>query len=152
MKKIIPKWLIWTITAVAFLGFIDATYLTVIHYKGAELNCTAWGSCNEVTTSEYSVIFGIPMALFGALYYLTVLVLSLLYIDIKKQIILKLIPILTTFGFLFSLWLVYLQLFVLYSICIYCMFSAGTSTILFILSIILLTRPNAQADTRQSNT
>lgn len=137
MNKTIPKWLIWAIATVAFIGFLDATYLTVVHYMGSELNCTNWGSCNEVTTSEYSVIFGIPMALMGAGYYLTILLLSLVYVDTKKEIILKPLLPLTAFGFLFSLLLIYLQLFVIYAICIYCMFSAGTSTTLFILSILL---------------
>ncbi|NIA02246.1 MAG: hypothetical protein GWP15_02585 [Nitrospirae bacterium] len=150
MSKLIPKWLIWAIVAVAFLGFIDASYLTLVHYMGAELGCTEWGSCNEVTTSEYSVIFGIPMALMGALYYLAVLILALVYIDTKWKFPLKLIPIATTFGFLFSLGLIYLQLFVIHAICLYCMFSAGTSTILFILSMIyLFTRPSEQVDKLQ---
>ncbi|MFH1534253.1 MAG: vitamin K epoxide reductase family protein [Nitrospirota bacterium] len=138
MNKLIPNWLIWAIVAVAFLGFIDASYLTLVHYKGAELGCDAWGSCNVVTTSEYSVIFGIPMALMGALYYLSVLILALVYVDTKWKLPLKLIPIATSFGFLFSLWLIYLQLFIIHAICLYCMFSAGTSTTLFILSLIYL--------------
>ncbi len=147
MKKLIPNWLIWALAAVAFIGFVDASYLTAIHYKGAELGCNEWGSCNEVTTSKYSVIFGIPMALMGVLYYLAILIGALVYIDTKWKLPLILIPIATTFGFLFSIGLVYLQLFVIHAICIYCMFSAGTSTTLFILSLIyLFTRPSEQAD------
>jgi uncharacterized membrane protein len=136
--KLIPNWLLWTIAVVAFLGFLDATYLTVVHYIGEGLNCSDWGSCNEVTTSKYSVILGIPTALLGSLYYLTVLLLALIHFDTKKSLPLKLIPPLTVVGFLFSLWFVYIQLFVLHAICMYCMFSAGTSTALFILGMLVL--------------
>jgi len=138
LKKTIPNWLIWSLIAVAFIGFLDATYLTAVHYRGADLGCTDWGSCNEVTTSKYSEIFGIPLALLGALYYLGVFILSLIHFDTKKLLPLKLIPFATAFGFLFSLGLVYLQLFVIHAICLYCMFSALTSTTLFILSLFIL--------------
>lgn len=117
---------------------MDATYLTAVHYKGAELGCTTWGSCNAVTTSKYAVIFGIPMALLGAFYYLGILILALIHIDTRRILPLKLISLGTAFGFIFSIFLVYLQLFVIHEICIYCMFSAGTSTILFILGILII--------------
>lgn len=125
---------------ISFLGFLDATYLTVSHYQGADLNCNILEGCDEVTTSKYSTIFGIPVALFGMGYYLSIMLLSLLFIDTKNGKILKVLPYLTIVGLLASIWFVYLQIFVIEAICIYCMGSATTSTLIFILGIILLTK------------
>ncbi|MFH1284940.1 MAG: vitamin K epoxide reductase family protein [Candidatus Peregrinibacteria bacterium] len=137
MKKI-PNWLIWTFAITAFAGLLDATYLTVAQISGSELNCTIFEGCNEVARSKYSEIFGIPVALFGALFYLTMLILSLLYYDTRSRAVLSIIPPIAAAGFLFTLYLVYLQLFVIHAVCIYCMFSALTTTTLFVLSISLL--------------
>ncbi len=134
-SKALPKCLNWWLIIISFLGFLDTSYLTISHYTGVDLNCSITKGCDSVTTSAYSEIFGVPLALLGLLYYFTVLFLSLLHYDTKNRQVLKLIPPLVTLGFLFSLWLVYLQIFVIEAICQYCMLSALTSTILFILGI-----------------
>ncbi len=138
MKNKIPTWLIITFAVIAFLGFLDATYLTVSHYSGSELNCSIIEGCGEVTSSEYSTFLGVPVALFGAIYYITVLFLMLFFFDTRREIFLKPLAPLATLAFLSSVWFVYLQIFVIEAICQYCMASALTSTILFILSLILL--------------
>lgn len=138
MRKIIPNWLIWAFAIISYVGFMDATYLTVAHLSGAELNCAIFTGCNQVTQSAYSEIFGIPVALFGALFYLAIFLSTLLYFVSKKKIYLRFIPFFTTLGFLFSLVLIYLQIYVIKAICIYCMFSALTTTLLFALSLYLI--------------
>jgi len=137
MNKL-PKYLVWGFIIFSFIGFLDATYLTSQHFLGTEVKCIITTGCEEVTNSKYSVVFGVPLALLGALYYLTVLVLSLAYADTQAKKIMVLMPFLTATGFLASVYLVYLQLFVIDAICFYCMMSAGTSTLLFILGIITL--------------
>ncbi len=136
----IPSWLIWAFVIVSFLGFLDATYLTVIHYAGLNIGCIITTGCDTVTTSAYSEVFGIPLALFGAIFYLVVFLSSLMYVDKRTPAILFFLPILGLGGFLTSLYLIYLQLFVIKALCFYCLLSAGTSTILFILGIILFKR------------
>ncbi len=123
---------------ISAIGFIDAAYLTTQHYLGAPVACSILKGCEQVTTSQYSLIFGVPVALLGALYYLTILVLSVAYLDSRKQSILKLAARLTLIGFLASLYFVYLQIFVIKAICLYCMGSATTSTLLFIFGLISL--------------
>lgn len=113
-------------------GFVDSTYLTVTHFLGATVPCSIVHGCEKVLSSQYSSIFGIPVALLGAFYYLTILVLAVIYFDSRKTSVLKLLACLTPFGFLASLIFVYLQIFVIGAICLYCMVSATTSTILFI--------------------
>lgn len=117
---------------IAIIGFADATHLTIAHYTGAELQCGEKGGCNIVTTSKYSMILGVPVALLGALYYVSIIMLCVAYLDSKKQQILYILSWYSIAGLLASLWFVYLQLFVIHAICRYCMGSAATSTLLFI--------------------
>ena len=117
---------------VASLGFADALFLSVEHYMGVIPPCSI-GGCEKVTTSVYSYIFGIPVAYTGVLYYISILVLLILFLDFKRPIVVKGIFILTTVGFLFSLYFTFLQFFIIKAICPYCLFSAGTSTVLFLL-------------------
>lgn len=135
MSKHLPNWFIWGFVIVSFIGFIDASYLTISHYTGSSLNCSLLQGCDIVTTSKYSQIFGIPVALMGMFYYFSVLIASLIYVDTKNSKVFKFIQPLTVLGLLGSLYFVYLQLFVIHAICQYCMLSALTSTTLFILGL-----------------
>lgn len=130
-SQVILKWLPVLFIALSFLGFSDATYLTAKHYLGTPVTCILFQGCEQVTTSPYSVVYGVPVALLGALYYAAVLILTVAYLDSKRIGMLKLAAAITPAGFLASLWFVYLQLFVIKAICFYCMLSAMTSTALF---------------------
>lgn len=119
----------------AFLGFLDATYLTILHYKQTIPPCTI-GNCERVLTSQYATVLGIPTALFGSLFYLSIIVLSLLIITNYKKIFVNLFYLLAASGFGVSLFLLYIQAFVLKSFCQYCLISAATSTGIFILALL----------------
>ena len=132
----------FTLVAFVFLflsavGFLDATYLTVEHYRGITPPCSFRG-CETVLASRYNEFFGVPVALFGALYYLTLIILSIAYLDSNKISLLKYASYCTPAGLLASGYFVYLQLFVIHAICQYCMLSAGTSTLLFIAGMYVL--------------
>ncbi len=131
----------------ALLGFADATYLTVEHFRGVIPPCSVTEGCATVLTSQYSVVLGMPVSLLGSLYYLTIAVGAFLYLESKHgsgkisryhSMILKGTYLMTALGFLMSLWFVYLQLVILKSICIYCMGSATTSILLFLVAIYML--------------
>ncbi len=139
------KWVMIGWLALSWVGFLDATYLAIQHYRGASLRCFELSHCDEVTGSRYAVIGGIPIALLGAVYYLSILLLTVAYFDTKNTRILSIIPLLTVLGFLASLVLVYLQVFVIHAICLYCMFSALTSTALFILAVISRKGPHDES-------
>ncbi len=139
----IPNWLPFVFLFVSALGFADATYLTVKHFLGTPVPCSILHGCEIVLNSKYSIIYGLPTAMLGAFFYLTVMILSAIYLETKKVIIIKLIVYTTTLGFLASLCFVYIQLFVLKSICLYCMGSAVTSTTLFIFSFVFCHRLRA---------
>lgn len=121
---------------VAFIGFLEATYLSVQHYRGVVPPCTIVIGCDLVTTSSYALLFNIPVALLGALYYLAVLLLAVGYLESGNDTLLFLAVALTPIGFLASAYFMYLQLYIIKATCIYCVGSALSSTILFILGII----------------
>jgi uncharacterized membrane protein len=122
----------------SFFGFLDATYLTIKHFNGSSLICNITSGCNTVLSSSYSEVFGIPVALGGAFYYLIIFILVIAFLDTKKDKILNLVSKLTIAGLFASIYFVYLQVIVLKSICQYCMLSAITSSLLFITGMVYL--------------
>jgi len=125
---------------VSAFGFVDATYLTTKHYLGEPVNCSILEGCEEVTGSIYSVMFGFPVALYGSIYYLMIFILSVLYLDTKREAIINFTAKLTSVGFAASIYFIYLQVFVIKALCLYCIFSALFSTILFILGMIIINK------------
>ena len=90
-------------------------------------------------TSRFATIGPVPLSLFGAGYYLAVLVLAILSLDrplAEHERRLMLLAALTGLGFLTSLGLVYVQIGILHAICAYCMLSATTSTLLFVTTLV----------------
>jgi dihydroorotate dehydrogenase subfamily 2 len=126
----------------ALLGIIDAGYLTYEHYSYAIPPCTTniFIDCGKVLRSSYSEVFGIPLALLGLIYYATISGLMLLIIKNNKKLFKRKqlfkygVLVFSSFGFLFSAYLVYLQLIVIGSICLYCMASAIISTSIFVIA------------------
>ena len=116
---------------VSFIGFLDSSYLTVQHYRGEPPSCAIFTGCETVASSKYAVVGPVPLALLGLLYYLAIFILTVAYFDTKKERLLLLAAIFTIAGFLASVYFVYLQLFVIKAICLYCIISAASSTILF---------------------
>ena len=129
------NWLSKGLAIFSFFGFLDALYLAIEHYLNRIPPCSLVKGCEQVLTSKYATIFGIPVALFGAVFYIAVFLLVLAYLDSRNERILKFVFFLTLAGFLGSLGFLYLQIFVIKALCFYCLISLGTSTILFLLSI-----------------
>ncbi|NQV11851.1 vitamin K epoxide reductase family protein [Candidatus Uhrbacteria bacterium] len=134
-KNKIPKWLVPGMLLVSFLGFLDSLYLTIQHYSGEEITCNIVHGCEIVTNSVYSMIGPVPVALLGVLYYLAIMLAVLIYWDTGRIKIMKLAGLMTTAGFVMSLYFLAIQAFVLNAFCQYCLVSAMTSTVLFILGM-----------------
>jgi len=135
LQNPVSKWILAAFLAVSFLGFLDATYLSIEHFRGVIPPCAFLSGCEKVTTSEYSVVLGVPVALGGSIYYLAIFVLMVLFTQTRRVKLLKFVFLLSALGFLASLAFIYIQLFVIQAICIYCMFSVLTSTTIFGLSL-----------------
>jgi uncharacterized membrane protein len=147
MKWLYKSWqkkILFTLATLAGLGFIDSTYLTYEKLTGSEVACTILAGCNTVINSEFASLFGLPLAYLGLLYYIFLAILINFTIKNNKIYWLQILTLTTLSGFFMSGYFVYLQLFEIGSICIYCMASALTSTLLFILtSIIYFTKKRA---------
>lgn len=129
--------------ALGVAGFLDSGYLALESYRGSVPICTILTGCQEVLASGYSKVAGVPLSYLGVLYYSIVIAGSLLYLDIKNVKVLHALSGFTMIGILASVYFLYLQFFVIQALCIYCLFSAMTSTLLFIngLYIFIKTEP-----------
>lgn len=125
--------------AIALLGFADASYLTIEHYRNSIPPCTTAG-CETVLTSDFAVVSGLPVALLGAIYYLVIAVGAFAFLESKNHEILRVTLLLTVLGLLASLWFVMLQAFVIHAWCQYCLLSAATSTALCIFAVGIFNR------------
>ncbi|MBI5729163.1 MAG: vitamin K epoxide reductase family protein [Candidatus Magasanikbacteria bacterium] len=117
---------------IGLLGFLDATYLTIGHFRHTLPPCTIVHGCSQVLTSQYSTIVGVPVALGGVVYYLFILISALVYLDTKREAVLLLAARATVLGVLASIYFLTLQIFIIRAYCLYCLVSIGTSTALFI--------------------
>jgi uncharacterized membrane protein len=72
-------WRPYVACALSLISLGIAGYLTVVHYTPAALVCTANSSfdCAQVVTSPQSVIFGIPVAVLGLLFYVPMFLVNL---------------------------------------------------------------------------
>ena len=134
-------WPYITIAVLSLVGLADAIYLTVQHLTGASLRCTLISGCSEVLSSSYSHIGRVPLAAVGAAAYFVVFSLTVL-IPFGYQLARPLLMIVVSLMFLTTLWLVYLQAFVIRHFCQYCLLSSAVTTgIMVVLIISGLGRP-----------
>ena len=115
-------------TFVAAFGVGVATYIAIAESGGGAPACLAGGGgCETVAESQYSDLAGINVAVIGIVGYVLLLLTSLLPGDGARMGGFAL----SLAGFGFSLYLTYLELFVIEAICQWCVISAILMTILF---------------------
>ena len=134
--KTIPNAFAWAILAVGFLGFVDALYLTAKRFLGSPLQCYFFGGCDAVNSSPYSNLLGIPLSLYGSVFYLLVVLTAVYYLQSKNPVAVKALMALTSLGLLFACYTFSLQAFVIKAYCFYCVLSMVTSTANFVLMFI----------------
>jgi uncharacterized membrane protein len=135
------KWLYRASIVITLIGLAVSIYMTIFKLTGNETMCIGNGGCSVVNNSPYAVINGIPVAVFGIVGYLAIL--AVLILEKKagkffKQNATMLNFGLTLIGFLFTLYLIYLEIFVIKALCPFCLTSQIAMTILFIISVIRL--------------
>ncbi len=128
----------WLIPVLSVIGIVVAAYLSFVEINQVEAVCGPVGDCNTVQQSSYALLFGIlPMGILGLLGYLAVIILWLagnLDFEAWKNIINALLWIVTLIGTLFSVYLTFLEPFVIGATCMWCIVSAIIMTILFLLT------------------
>jgi uncharacterized membrane protein len=115
-------------TFVAAFGVGVATYIAIAEAGGGAPACLAGGGgCETVAESQYSHLAGVNVALLGIIGYVMLLVTALLRGDGARMGGFAI----SLAGFGFSLYLTYLELFVIEAICQWCVISAILMTVLF---------------------
>src|ERR1700761_7807726 len=128
-----PRALRTTMIVLATIGLGVASYLTYIHYSGAEPLCSIKGNpCSQVQKSIYSKLGGVPVALIGLIGYLLILGSLLMREGERARLI---TTVLTLGGFGFSVYLTYREVFTLEKICEWCVSSAVLLALMLPLSL-----------------
>lgn len=125
------------LAVLAVIGLGIAGYLTAVHYEGGDPVCLTGGqSCAKVQESDYAEMAGVPVPLIGLFGYLTILAAAAIPGDAGRLGGLFAGGI----GFGFSVYLTYLELFVIDAICHWCIGSAIAMTLAFIVALIRAAR------------
>lgn len=130
----------WLIPAVALAGLAAAVYLAVVELGSQEAVCGAVGDCNAVQQSPYATLFGVlPIGVLGIAGYVAILIAwavgqfgSKQLADVGRAALLGLV----LFGTVFSIYLTFLEPFVIGATCAWCLTSA-----LVMLLLLWLTAP-----------
>ena len=111
---------------VALVGLADAVYLTVHHITAEPVPCNMISGCETVLTSTYAEIAGVPLAAFGAVAYFVAFSLALLA-AFGNRLLWTVFGIQVVLMSLFTVWLLYLQAYVIGAFCQFCLISAVTT-------------------------
>lgn len=131
------KKLTWISIILSLIGILDSTYLFIYKISKNNAMCLGNGDCATVNASRYSMIYGIPVSLLGMIAFLAILALLIFeYRNIfTKENSNLLIFGITLVGVIFSAYLTYIEYFVIFAVCPFCILSAIVITLLFIISI-----------------
>ena len=107
----------------AFAGLADSAYLAQHETNGTPLLCNIehLTGCNIVAQSPYSEIFGVPLAVYGILFYAILFALAALELALFDRFLRRVLQGLATFGVLASLYFVVVQIFIIQALCVYCL-------------------------------
>lgn len=134
------------LVVLALLGLLDSWYLAQSAATQTDLVCDIQGldGCNIVAQSEYSRIFGIPLADFGLLFYALLLGSVLVSARFDRPWFYTWLLVLTGLGSLASIYFVYVQLGMIGAVCIYCIASAIITWLSFLLSVSLFKKTRTE--------
>lgn len=125
-------YLFGAIALLSLAGLVDAIYLTVEKLMGGIVQCGGISNCQDVLSSPYATIAGIPLAAFGALAYFTVFSLAILALfgnEKADELLIYIVGLMLAV----SIWLFILQAFVIHAFCLFCLLSAGITLLLSVL-------------------
>jgi uncharacterized membrane protein len=129
-------------SAVALLlsigGLGVSTYLTVAHYSHTPLACSDTGivNCEKVTTSAQSVFLGVPVALWGLIFFVAMVAVNLpvAWRSTDRRVHLLRLAM-TIVGMCFVLYLVSAELLIIKNICLWCTSVHAITFVLFVLMV-----------------
>jgi protein-disulfide isomerase/uncharacterized membrane protein/rhodanese-related sulfurtransferase len=135
--------------AVSLLGLFDSLYLLYTYTSPSRPMVCLGTGCDAVRASAYSSLWGVPMPAFGVLGYTLLAILIVaesLFPGPLARLARYAILGITGFGFLFSLYLEYLQAFVIHAFCAWCVTSGVAMSALFALAMVNLRRAGPEPE------
>jgi len=128
--------------ALAIIGLLVSVYMTIYKITSNDSMCIGSKDCSVVNASRYSELYGIPVAVFGVVGYAAMLAMLLLERNpgfFNQNGTMLLFGVSLT-GFLFTLYLIFIEVALIKAYCPFCIASQATMTIIFILSVIRVVR------------
>lgn len=146
----VKGWQNIAILVLCIVGLGVSIYLTYIEFTQTRAICGPVGDCNAVQNSPYAKLFGVvPIGLVGLIGYVAIL-LSWYWQSYRKDGYSRIAgPVMfgmALFGTLFSIYLTYLELYVIHAICLWCLSSAVIMGALLLLSLPFITHWLAISD------
>ena len=136
------KWLYRASVALVIVGLLVSIYMTIYKISGNDGMCLGSGDCSTVNASRFSEVNGIPVAAVGVVGYLAILAVHFFENRspfFRQNATLYIFGMALT-GFLFTLWLIYVEIALLSALCPFCVTSQAAMTIIFIIAVIRLIR------------
>ena len=132
-----PRWVPWFLAAASYGGFVISLYLTFVHYRGYVSPCYVVEGCEEVQTSRFSVVLGIPVALLGTLFFGLMFYLAIAVLTRSGLTLVRAYKALAFLGALATIPLFLLQAIVLRAFCSYCVATEALMLSMWIISFVL---------------
>ena len=130
-----PAWKQIALPLLAVAGLIVAGYLAYVETQAVTAVCGPVGDCNAVQASEYAYLFGIPIGVLGVVGYLAILVVWAWGRWRANDAAILAVLGMSGLGVLFSIYLTYLEPFVIGAVCAWCLTSAVVMTLLLLMSV-----------------
>jgi len=127
--------------ALSVVGSGISGYLVYAHFFKINPVCLPFAKCETVLTSRYAEMWGVPLSLLGLLMYLALVGLCLWQLPKRnksKSFTAAGIYTLALAGTLFSLYLLYLEAFVIHDYCTWCLASGIVILTMLIVSLVNL--------------
>ncbi len=136
------KWLFRISVALTIIGLAVSIYMTIYKLTDNQSMCIGNGGCSKVNSSVYAEVYGIPVAVLGIVGYASLM--AMLFIENRNSFLqtngTMIVFGMALIGFLFTLYLIYVEVALIHALCPFCLTSQIAMTIFFILSVIRLVR------------
>tara|TARA_Y100001970_G_scaffold292717_1_gene435432 strand:+ start:3787 stop:4245 length:459 start_codon:yes stop_codon:yes gene_type:complete len=139
-KNSLYEKLVYVRYLILILGILITSYLIYVNnFSDIDLSCGRIGDCNKVQNSSYGFLLGIPVTFFGLAYFCFLVGLYSNYFLRKKFVSFHFMELVgfsvSLSAFIFSMYLTYIELFVINEICLWCITIATFSTFIFIINL-----------------
>lgn len=115
------RWILYYVTAISIINFLISFYIELNRVFRFDSCFKGMAACAVVDASSFSSFVGLPLTILGMLCFIFLALLGILQTKKKTNLIKNITLLLLFFMALFSLYLLYLQFFVIKEVCRYCL-------------------------------